>query len=99
MHFLTNRYKEDLNEQNDLGSGGRVAREYDQLIKELWFGTSSAVNPSSLKKAISKALPMFAGNSQHDSQEFLNFLLDKLHEDINRVKQKPYFTVKDDDDR
>ena len=24
------------------------------------------------------------------SQELLNFLLDKLHEDLNRVKNKPY---------
>ncbi|GJX99525.1 ubiquitin carboxyl-terminal hydrolase 9 [Tanacetum coccineum] len=27
------------------------------------------------------------------------FLLDELHEDLNRVKQKPYFETKDSDDR
>ena len=26
---------------------------------------------------------------QHDSQEFLSFLLDSLHEDLNRILQKP----------
>jgi len=31
----------------------------------------------------------FAGSEQHDSQEFLSFLLDGLHEDLNRVLQKP----------
>ncbi len=29
------------------------------------------------------------GCSQHDAQEFLRFLLDGLHEDLNRVKVKP----------
>ena len=32
----------------------------------------------------------FSGYQQHDSQEFLNFLLDGLHEDLNRVKDKPF---------
>lgn len=30
----------------------------------------------------------FAGSEQHDSQEFLNFLLDGLHEDLNRILNK-----------
>lgn len=32
----------------------------------------------------------FSGNQQHDSQEFLAFLLDGLHEDLNLVKEKPH---------
>lgn len=28
--------------------------------------------------------------NHQDSQEFLNYFLDKLHEDLNRVKDKPY---------
>ena len=34
----------------------------------------------------------FTGFAQHDAQEFLAFLLDGLHEDLNRVIQKPYTT-------
>ena len=34
----------------------------------------------------------FQGSEQHDSQEFLNFLLDGLHEDLNRVLKKESFT-------
>jgi ubiquitin carboxyl-terminal hydrolase 8 len=33
---------------------------------------------------------MFSGFSQHDSQEFLSFLLDGLHEDLNRVIVKVF---------
>lgn len=32
----------------------------------------------------------FTGFAQHDAQEFLAFLLDGLHEDLNRVKSKSY---------
>lgn len=34
--------------------------------------------------------PQFSGYQQHNSQEFLVFLLDGLHEDLNLVKKKPY---------
>lgn len=32
-------------------------------------------------------------------QEMLSFLLDGLHEDLNKVKQKPYIESKDSDGR
>lgn len=41
----------------------------------------------------------FTDFQQHDSQEFLAFLLDGLHEDLNRVHAKPYVELKDSDDR
>lgn len=31
------------------------------------------------------------GYQQHDSSELLNYVLDGLHEDLNRIKKKPYF--------
>jgi ubiquitin carboxyl-terminal hydrolase 8 len=33
---------------------------------------------------------MFSGSQQHDSQEFLAFLMDGLHEDMNRVVERRY---------
>ena len=33
---------------------------------------------------------MFTGSLVHDSQELCNYVLDKLHEDVNRVRSKPY---------
>ena len=38
---------------------------------------------------------MFAGYNQQDAQEFISFLLDELHEDLNKVLNKPYIE-KDD---
>jgi ubiquitin carboxyl-terminal hydrolase 4/11/15 len=40
----------------------------------------------------------FSGYQQHDSQELLAFLLDGLHEDLNRVKKKLYGSVREGDD-
>lgn len=42
-----------------------------------------------VKKVIGNFAPQFSGYSQQDSQEFLSYLLDGLHEDLNRVKNKP----------
>lgn len=41
------------------------------------------------QKSVCVYARQFAGSEQHDSQEFLSFLLDGLHEDLNRVLQKP----------
>lgn len=39
---------------------------------------------------IDKFVPQMRGNSQQDSQEFLAFLMDGLHEDLNKVKKRQY---------
>ena len=40
-------------------------------------------------------MKQFAGFSQQDSDEMLTFVLDSLHEDLNRVKIKPYSELKE----
>ena len=41
------------------------------------------------QKSICLYAPQFQGTTQHDAQEFLSTLLDGLHEDLNRVIDKP----------
>lgn len=48
---------------------------------------------------IAKYSLRFNDFQQHDSQELLAFLLDGLHEDLNRVQQKKYVELKDSDGR
>lgn len=38
---------------------------------------------------------MFTGYAQHDSQQFFSFLVDGIHEDLNRIKKKPYVETVD----
>jgi hypothetical protein len=46
---------------------------------------------------ISRVAPQFIGFQQQDSQELLSYLLDGLHEDLNRILKKPYIEITDDD--
>ena len=54
------------------------------------------LNPSKIRKMMITHLQQFSGHDQHDSQEFLTTLLDRIHEDVNKVIEKPY--VADDSD-
>lgn len=49
-----------------------------------------------MKKAISRFNSQFSGWSQNDSHEFLLFLLDMLHEDLNLIENKPYYENDED---
>jgi hypothetical protein len=47
------------------------------------------VVPSSFKEVLCIFAPQFKGSEQHDSQEFLAFLLDSIHEDMNNGLKIP----------
>ena len=56
------------------------------------FATGMAttiVAPHEFKEVLGKHAKQFTGTDQHDMQELATYLLDKLHEDCNRVKVKP----------
>lgn len=93
--FLTGKFKDDLNRSNPLGMKGELAEEYCSLLKELWSGAQRATYPRNFKYKLEHFAPQFSGYQQHDSQELLGFLLDGLHEDLNRVLKKPYIETKD----
>lgn len=98
-HFLSNRARGDINKTNPLGTGGELVKNYEGVLKELWLrNNSSSMSPMSLKRAIAQFAPRFAGYLQHDSQEFLAYFLDGLHEDLNRVSSKPYVEMPDIED-
>lgn len=86
------KFVNDINVDNPLGMKGRIAIEFANLLKKMWSGEYTSIAPTQLKSVIGQYAPQFAGYQQQDSQEVMNFLLDGLHEDLNRVKQKPYTT-------
>lgn len=88
-YFLTNRFQDEINMQNPIGTKGKLTFNYAKTIRGLWCEGSSTYSPYILKSSIAEFQPMFSGYQQHDSQEFLSFLLDGLHEDLNRVIKKP----------
>lgn len=88
-YFLQKRYQKDINMDNPLGWKGSVATGWGSLLEKIWGDQYKTVAPKSFKKVIGKVAPRFDGYQQQDSQEFLTFLLDGLHEDLNRIKVKP----------
>lgn len=65
----------------------------------MWITGDSRVAPWDVKKAIGTVAYQFQGFAQQDSFELFNYVVDTLHEDLNRVKVKPYSEVKDSDGR
>ncbi|KAI7870840.1 hypothetical protein BDF14DRAFT_1770291 [Spinellus fusiger] len=95
--FLAGDYKRDLNPTNPLGMKGEVAEAYGALVHKLWSGSSSSTLPKEFKYTLGRFNATFTGYMQHDSQELIAFLLDGLHEDLNRIQHKPYVELPDFD--
>ena len=51
----------------------------------------NAVTPSAIKNAVSRTVSQFSGYGQQDSQEFMRFLIDRMHDELNRVTTKPAY--------
>ncbi|PAV83508.1 hypothetical protein WR25_15949 isoform A [Diploscapter pachys] len=89
-YFLSDAYLKDINESNPLGAHGELAKAYGELMKQMWSGEITSFVPRRMKSIIGQFAPRFNGYQQQDAQELMAFLLDGLHEDLNRVKVKPY---------
>ncbi|XP_044477487.1 ubiquitin carboxyl-terminal hydrolase 9-like [Mangifera indica] len=99
VEYFLQDYSDDINTKNPLGMHGELALEFGELLRKLWSSGRITIAPRAFKGKLARFAPQFSGYNQHDSQELLAFLLDGLHEDLNRVKQKPYIEMKDSDGR
>uniref|UniRef100_A0A674GBF6 Ubiquitin carboxyl-terminal hydrolase 19 n=1 Tax=Taeniopygia guttata TaxID=59729 RepID=A0A674GBF6_TAEGU len=98
-YFHDRSFESEINYNNPLGTGGRLAIGFAMLLRALWKGTHHAFQPSKLKAIVASKASQFTGYAQHDAQEFMAFLLDGLHEDLNRIQNKPYTETVDSDGR
>ena len=91
-YLLSAQYKTtgDLNKDNPLGTGGKLLEEFAELLRQMWSAKIGEKSPTRFRTQLGKANTQFSGADQQDAQEFLNFMLDVLHEDSNRVRKKPY---------
>ncbi|CAN8252528.1 unnamed protein product [Cochlearia groenlandica] len=99
VDFFLAEYSREINLDNPLGMKGEIALAFGDLLRSLWAPGASTMAPRTFKAKLARFAPQFSGFNQHDSQELLAFLLDGLHEDLNRVKKKPYVEAKDGDGR
>uniref|UniRef100_A0A182JE81 ubiquitinyl hydrolase 1 n=1 Tax=Anopheles atroparvus TaxID=41427 RepID=A0A182JE81_ANOAO len=99
QYFINKMHLYELNTSNKLGTKGQLVLRYAELLRDVWTASTRSIAPLKLRFCVTKHAPQFSGGGQHDSQELLDWLLDSLHEDLNRVMEKPYSELKDSDGR
>ncbi|VDN06160.1 unnamed protein product [Thelazia callipaeda] len=93
IYFNKCHYKKDINVLNPLGFGGRLAEVFGEFMIQMWNGMNRMYEPTKIKDLVAEKAAQFANFAQHDAHEFLSFVLDGLHEDLNRVRSKPTTSV------
>ena len=85
FYFRQEYFVQDINLTTKLGSKGELAVEFANIIRALWRGDFQHISPRNFKQTVGRINGLFAGSDQQDSSELLLFLLDGLHEDLNRI--------------
>ena len=100
-YLLTDTYKEDLNKDCDI----HLLEEFIELSKKL-YSENSIIHPGSYMRIIKNTAEQDAcykellGYGQADSQEFLQFFLEKIHEQLKyEVEMEITGVIKNDTDR
>lgn len=63
-----------------------------RLLEEMWTSRSSSCAPVEATTVLFSVLPQFNDQSQHDAQELLLFLLNELHDDLQKVQRRKEFS-------
>ena len=78
--YVSDEYKQFLNKRGYLSSA------FKRVMVELWDSTSQhSVDPYDLRREVKARTDRFPDYRQHDAHEFMRFLLNELHEEINRA--------------
>ncbi|KAJ2450999.1 ubiquitin-specific protease doa4 [Coemansia sp. RSA 2336] len=86
-YFMCGDWKKDFIQENP--AYANVTSEYAQVVENMWRGQYGFVSPKDFRQAIADCSEQFRGNDQEDAHEFASFLLDTLHESLNRRHPRP----------
>uniref|UniRef100_A0A915DZT1 ubiquitinyl hydrolase 1 n=1 Tax=Ditylenchus dipsaci TaxID=166011 RepID=A0A915DZT1_9BILA len=85
--FVSGQYHSQISKSNKKTRGSAVAKEFGKLVQQMWCGEHDSLAPQNFRSEITEIAPDFKGHHQHDTQEFTMFLLDGLHDDLNRANK------------
>ena len=86
--FAGGKFRQFLNPGNPAGFKGEICTAFGELIAEL-HGGKSWIQPKAFKDVVDKHFEQFEGDEQHDAIEFLNVMMDALHEDLRKNCAQP----------
>ncbi|MFH4976930.1 hypothetical protein AB6A40_003639 [Gnathostoma spinigerum] len=90
--FTYHRFSQYVNQSNDLGTMGAISAAFSALMDAVWSGQYSVIRPSEFLNTFADQVNRsLADRRQHDAQEFQIYLLDALHEDMNRITKRVPF--------
>lgn len=80
----------DIKIRSDAKTEGRITNAFANLVKDMWTtsGRDPIGSPQEFKREIGHYASKFLGFEQHDSQELLQYALEGMHSEINRVPPK-----------
>lgn len=91
-YFVQKKFKDVFNSKGlkrlVTSQKGEVCEELGRLLESLWSGSYSPEISNQLKSIISKYNIQYKGSSQHDAQEFLLWLLDRINEELFTSSKK-----------
>ncbi|KAH9513173.1 Ubiquitin carboxyl-terminal hydrolase 31 [Bulinus truncatus] len=93
-YFVKDFFKNDLKNSKNGKKGvfqtnhGEVTEQLAKLLKSLWTGKYSDEISKEFKSVVGKVNAQYKGDHQHDAQEFLLWLLDRIHEDVSVYTKK-----------
>ncbi|XP_058805808.1 ubiquitin carboxyl-terminal hydrolase 31 isoform X2 [Phymastichus coffea] len=96
-YFVLDAYKNDLSKKKNskkYGTKGEITEQLALLLKAIWYCKYEPEMSTAFKSVVDKYGSQYRGNLQHDAQEFLLWLLDKVHEDLNQATNKKYKIIK-----
>ena len=94
-YFLDNFDKIKMNNQNNHGYKGEITESLANLFKKMKNANTSRINPIDFLRVFFRKNKSLNTSDHQDAQEFLLFLLDYLHEDLNRINEKPYIILEE----
>ncbi|XP_058125776.1 ubiquitin carboxyl-terminal hydrolase 43 [Anopheles ziemanni] len=99
QYFVLDLYKADLKRRNKInakkfGTKGELTEQLALVLKSLWTCKDAPDYSSNFKAVVDRYGSQFRSSTQHDAQEFLFWLLDKVHEDLNTATKRKYKTIK-----
>eukprot|EP00095_Tigriopus_kingsejongensis_P008552 snap_masked-scaffold989_size72935-processed-gene-0.7 protein:Tk08552 transcript:snap_masked-scaffold989_size72935-processed-gene-0.7-mRNA-1 annotation:"ubiquitin carboxyl-terminal hydrolase 31-like" len=102
-YLVLDQYKSDLRRKrrithmssfNKQSHRGEITEQLATLLKSLWSLQYDPEISIRFKSLVDKHASQYKGGSQHDAQEFLLWLLDQVHEDLNTATKKKYKSFK-----